>query len=51
MDPKKREGHEGKGAGALVLTSELPKFFSNGLDFEGSLKINNFFEGRCTKSW
>ncbi|ADV21442.1 enoyl-CoA hydratase/isomerase [Cryptococcus gattii E566] len=44
IDPKKREGHAGKGAGALVLTSELPKFFSNGLDFEGSLKINNFFE-------
>lgn len=50
MDPKKRENYAGKGAGAVVFTSGLPKFFSNGLDFEGSLKINNFFEGENTKT-
>lgn len=50
VDPKKREDYAGKGAGAVVFTSGLPKFFSNGLDFEGSLKINNFFEGENTKT-
>ncbi|WWD05476.1 hypothetical protein V865_003553 [Kwoniella europaea PYCC6329] len=42
--PKQREGYEGKGAGALVVTSGNKKFFSNGLDWERSLKIKNFFE-------
>nr|ODN86394.1 enoyl-CoA hydratase/isomerase [Cryptococcus depauperatus CBS 7841] len=44
LDPRKRAEYAGKGAGALVFTSALQKFFSNGLDYEGSLKIDNFFE-------
>ncbi|WVW80403.1 hypothetical protein I302_102384 [Kwoniella bestiolae CBS 10118] len=42
--PKGREKLEGKGGGALVITSESEKFFSNGLDWERSIKIKNFFE-------
>ncbi|WVR05613.1 hypothetical protein IAU60_002635 [Kwoniella sp. DSM 27419] len=44
FSPKDREGHEGKGAGALIVASEVDRFFSNGLDWERSLKIDNFFE-------
>jgi len=31
--------------GALVLTSEIAKFFSNGLDFENSVKNPRFHQG------
>ncbi|WRT65924.1 uncharacterized protein IL334_002875 [Kwoniella shivajii] len=44
INPKEREKFEGKGAGALIVTSDTEKFFSNGLDWERSLKIKNFFE-------
>ncbi|KAK8865663.1 hypothetical protein IAR55_000808 [Kwoniella newhampshirensis] len=44
FDPKHREGYEGKGAGSLIITSDVDKFFSNGLDWANSLKIKNFFE-------
>nr|XP_019011851.1 uncharacterized protein I206_02686 [Kwoniella pini CBS 10737]OCF50632.1 hypothetical protein I206_02686 [Kwoniella pini CBS 10737] len=44
FNPKEREKYEGKGAGALIITSDNEKFFSNGLDWERSLKIKNFFE-------
>lgn len=36
---KKRKG------GALILTSEITKFFSNGLDFENSIKNPRFHQG------
>jgi len=36
---KKRKG------GALILTSEITKFFSNGLDFENSIKNPRFHLG------
>jgi hypothetical protein len=42
-DPKKRG--ENKGSGALVLASSCGKFFSNGLDYQKSLGVKNFFEG------
>ncbi|ORY24682.1 ClpP/crotonase-like domain-containing protein [Naematelia encephala] len=32
------------GAGAVILTSDCPKFFSNGLDYEKSLGVERFFE-------
>ena len=41
-DPKNRGQHGG--AGALILTSDCGKFFSNGLDWEASLAVPNFFE-------
>ena len=41
-DPKKRGEHGG--AGSLVLTSDCPKFFSNGLDYEKAIATPNFFE-------
>ena len=41
-DPKGRGKHGG--AGALVLTSECPRFFSNGLDFENAVKNPHFWE-------
>ncbi|WVF70661.1 hypothetical protein IAT40_005454 [Kwoniella sp. CBS 6097] len=44
FNPKEREGFEGKGAGALILGSGVDKFWSNGLDWARSLKIQNFFE-------
>ncbi|WVQ85591.1 hypothetical protein IAT38_007757 [Cryptococcus sp. DSM 104549] len=44
VDPKDRDGFEGKGAGALVLTSALGKFFSNGLDLSVVAKTPYFFE-------
>ncbi|WVQ97034.1 hypothetical protein IAU59_004144 [Kwoniella sp. CBS 9459] len=44
FNPKDREKHEGKGAGALILGSGVDKFWSNGLDWARSLKIQNFFE-------
>ncbi|OCF32917.1 enoyl-CoA hydratase/isomerase [Kwoniella heveanensis BCC8398] len=46
FDPKERErlGGDGKGAGALILGSGVDKFWSNGLDWARSLKIQNFFE-------
>jgi enoyl-CoA hydratase/carnithine racemase len=31
--------------GALILTSEITKFFSNGLDYENSIKNPNFHRG------
>ena len=43
LEPKKR-GEDG-GAGALIITSSIGKFFSNGLDYEKSSKDNNFFPG------
>ncbi|WVQ71084.1 hypothetical protein IAR50_000609 [Cryptococcus sp. DSM 104548] len=44
LDPKKRNTFKNKGAGALVLTSACDRFFSNGLDYVGSLKVDNFFK-------
>ncbi|WWC88118.1 uncharacterized protein L201_003022 [Kwoniella dendrophila CBS 6074] len=44
INPKDRENLKGKGSGALIVTSNQEKFFSNGLDWERSLKIKNFFE-------
>ncbi|TYJ52181.1 hypothetical protein B9479_007226 [Cryptococcus floricola] len=44
QDPKKRSTYKNKGAGALVLTSGCERFFSNGLDYVGSLKVDNFFQ-------
>lgn len=38
FDPKRK-------GGALVLTSEIAKFFSNGLDYENSIKNPNFHLG------
>lgn len=43
LEPKKRGEHGG--AGALIITSSIGKFFSNGLDYEKSSKDNNFFPG------
>ena len=45
MDKGKREAHEHKGAGAVILTSECKGFFSNGLDYARSLKEPKFFQG------
>lgn len=39
---KKRKG------GALILTSEITKFFSNGLDFENSIKNPRFHLGESS---
>ncbi|GFZ43328.1 hypothetical protein JCM24511_01048 [Saitozyma sp. JCM 24511] len=44
MDPKKRDATDLKGAGAVVITSECKGFFSNGLDWEKSIKNPKFFE-------
>ncbi|ODN84292.1 hypothetical protein L202_00273 [Cryptococcus amylolentus CBS 6039] len=44
QDPKKRSTYKNKGAGALILTSGCERFFSNGLDYVGSLKVDNFFQ-------
>ncbi|GMK56395.1 hypothetical protein CspeluHIS016_0302350 [Cutaneotrichosporon spelunceum] len=41
-DPAKRGKHNG--AGAVVLTSAFPKFFSNGLDPAVLMTLPNFFE-------
>ena len=35
---------EDKGAGAVILTGGDGRFFSNGLDFANSMKIERFFE-------
>jgi enoyl-CoA hydratase/carnithine racemase len=45
MDPAKRNAHEHKGAGAVVLTSACKGFFSNGLDYKNSVKNPRFFPG------
>lgn len=42
-DDAKRGEH--KGAGAVVITSAFPKFFSNGLDPSVLAAAPNFFEG------
>ncbi|RXK42536.1 enoyl-CoA hydratase/isomerase [Tremella mesenterica] len=44
MDIKKRKTFPSGGAGAVVLTSGLDKFFSNGLDFGKAMKVDHFFE-------
>lgn len=46
MSKKKREKFDGKGAGCVIITSECKGFFSNGLDYENSLKDKRFFQGK-----
>lgn len=43
---KLEAAQKGKGAGALVITSAFPKFFSNGLDPSSLGNLSNFFESR-----
>ena len=45
MDPAKRKAFEHQGAGAVVLTSACKGFFSNGLDYQKSVKNPRFFPG------
>lgn len=48
MDPKKRKSEEAAphgGAGCVVITSACKGFFSNGLDYQSSLKDKRFFQG------
>lgn len=33
-----------RGAGAVVLTSGVERFFSNGLDYDNAMKVDKFFE-------
>jgi hypothetical protein len=37
--------------GAVVFTSDLPKFFSNGLDYENSVKDPNFHWSEPISLW
>lgn len=43
---KMEEAKKGKGAGALVITSAFPKFFSNGLDPSSLGDVGGFFESK-----
>lgn len=43
--PKDRQSMAGKGGGAVILTSSCKGFFSNGLDYENSVKDERFFPG------
>ncbi len=42
--PQQSKRGKNNGAGALILASGCPKFFSNGLDLEASMKVDKFFE-------
>ena len=37
--------------GVVVTTSAIPKFYSNGLDFENALKTKGFFEKMLYPLW
>lgn len=37
--------------GVVVTTSSIPKFYSNGLDYESAVKTEGFFEGSLYPLW
>lgn len=37
--------------GVVVTTSAIPKFYSNGLDYESAIKTPNFFPGVLYPLW
>lgn len=47
---KTAESSPTKGAGALILTSSIPKFFSNGLHPSSLGDPGGFFESECVRN-